>query len=381
MTRPPRVAVVGAGVAGAGVATAIADSAVDVTVLERGDTVGGRTATRRRDGCRYDTGANYLSDGSERVSDLVRTLDDGDLVDIERSVWTFGADGDVSPGDDERADDHRWTFEGGLETLPRRLLERSSATVRTATAVTGLTYDADADADTDEDRWTLDVEDDEAPNAGDVNRRIAADAVVLTPPGPATASILEASTVDGSAESSWQFSSLAAAARSVSYRSIHSFALHYPFDLERPYYALVNTDREHPVGWVAREGEKRGHVPDGETLLIAQMAPDWSVDYRSTPAADAANEAAERVAALLEDERLADPDWTDRIVWRDALPTGDTDTDTDTDGETTRTDRLRDAEPDGLFVASDCTHGRGRIHAALESGLSVGDRLLGVLEG
>lgn len=363
-----RVAVVGSGVAGAGVATALRDREIDVRVLERADTVGGRTATRRRDGCRYDIGANYLSDGSTRVSELVRTLDDGDLVDIDAPVWTFDADGTISPGDEERADDHRWTFEDGIATLPRRLFERSTATVRTGVAVTGLEYDAD------EDRWIVGVDGDGDGNrngAEDENRQIDADAVVLTTPGPETASILESSTVDGSAD--FRFQTLAEAARSISYRSIHSFALHYPFDLERPYYALVNTDRDHPVSWVAREGEKRGHVPDGETLLIAQMAPDWSVDHRSTPAADAAREAAARVATLLDDDRLADPNWTDLVEWRNALP--DADVDADADAETTGTGRLRDAESAGLFVASDCTHGRGRIHAALECGLSVGDRL------
>ncbi|WP_207587333.1 FAD-dependent oxidoreductase [Halomontanus rarus] len=375
MTRPPRVAVVGAGVAGAGVASALGESALEVTVLERDDVAGGRTATHRRDGCRYDIGANYLSDGSERVSELVRTLDDGDLVDIGASVWTFDADGRISPGDEARADDHRWTFEGGLATLPRRLLERSGATVRTGCSVTSLEYASD------EGRWIVDLGGEET-NAAAEN--LDADAVVLTPPGPATASILEAS-VDGSEESESQpqstfqsqpqFQALAEAARSTPYRSVHSFALHYPFDLERPFYALVNTDREHPVGWVAREGEKRGHVPEGETLLIAQMASDWSVTHRSTAAADAASEAAARVAALLEDDRLADPDWTDLVEWRDALP--DTDPDADADAETTGTDRFRGAELAGLFVASDCTHGRGRIHAALERGLAVGDRIRG----
>lgn len=369
MTRPPRVAVVGGGVGGAGVASALEESALEVTVLERDDVAGGRTATHRRHGCRYDIGANYLSDGSERVSELVRTLDDGDLVDIGAPVWTFDADGRISPGDEARADDHRWTFEDGLATLPRRLLERSGATVRTGSSVAGLEYASD------EGRWIVGLRGEET-NASTENRRLDADAVVLTPPGPATASILEAS-VDGSEESQSQsqpqFQALAEAARSTPYRSVHSFALHYPFGLERPFYALVNTDREHPVGWVAREGEKRGHVPEGETLLIAQMAPDWSVAHRSTPAADAAREAAARVAALLEDDRLADPDWTDLVEWRDALP--DADPDADADGAATGPDRLRGAESAGLFVAGDCTHGRGRIHAALERGLTVGDRI------
>lgn len=380
-----RVAIVGAGVAGAGVATAVAESDLEtrVTVLERSG-VGGRTATRRRSNCVYDTGANYVTDGSERVSTLVRSIGERgsefeseseseptdntdtdigpktDLVDIEAPVWTFDADGTIAPGDDDRSDDHKWTFEDGLETLPRRLLERSGATALTGVDVTA--FEQSSTDDGSRDRWHVDTDDD---------RFGPFDAVVLTPPGPETAAILDASERSSESSSPTDLESVANTARSVSYRSIHSFALHYPFALERPFYALVNTDRDHPVGWVAREDEKRGHVPDGESLLIAQMAPDWSVENRSRSADEAAREVAGHVASLLSQTRLSDPDWADRIVWRDALPN---------DAIETNTASIQRSESAGLFLASDCTHGEGRIHAALESGLAVGDRILEAFE-
>ena len=75
-------------------------------------------------------------------------------------------------------------------------------------------------------------------------------------------------------------------------------------------------------------------------------------------------DAAGIVADLLGDERLADPDWTDRQGWLYALP------DEGADGET-----LRGAEPEGLYFAGDWVAGDGRVHLAVESGLDAGERI------
>ena len=56
--------------------------------------------------------------------------------------------------------------------------------------------------------------------------------------------------------------------------------------LDVPYYALVNTDKEHDVGWVAREECKAGHVPDGETLLVVQASPAWADTHYDDPPAE-----------------------------------------------------------------------------------------------
>jgi predicted NAD/FAD-dependent oxidoreductase len=94
------LAIVGAGAAGCAAAYGLRDQSVDVTVFERTDSVGGRAATRHRDGCTYDTGANYLKSTDEAVSGLVRALGDGP-EDIAAPVWTLDTDGDISEGRDE----------------------------------------------------------------------------------------------------------------------------------------------------------------------------------------------------------------------------------------------------------------------------------------
>lgn len=332
-----RVAVVGAGVAGLGVAYALRDSA-EVTLFERTERVGGRAATREQE-CIYDTGANYIKSNDERVSRVVRKLSDG-LVEVKEPVWTFDADGNISEGRDENTS--KWTYRGGIETLGERLLDASGATVRTDTRIAGLRRDGD---------WF--IEDTESREFGPW------DELVLTPPAPITASLLDLAEWDGDLRRE-----LREHIGHVPFRTILSVALHYPFELDRPYYALVNTDKEHEIGWVARESCKSGHVPADESLLIVQMAPGWSAEHYDDEDTDIVVAVADHTADLLSDHALAAPDWFDVVRWRDALP------DSGADREV-----LRQAEETNLWFAGDWVVGDGRVHRALGCGLDVGERI------
>jgi hypothetical protein len=336
------IAVVGAGPAGAGVSYALRESDATVTVFEKSRGVGGRAATRRDGDRRYDHGANYVKSGSDRVDELVtERLSTEGLVDIEAPVRTFDASGTITDGDDR--DDHKWTYEAGITQLPKRLFAETDAEVCFTTRVDRLSRDGDA--------WRV-LEADGA----DLGTY---DAVVLTPPAPQTADVLAAT--------EWVDSPLVeleTALGSVPYRSIYSVMLGYPFELETPWYGLVNADREHAVGWLSREELKPGHVPDGETLLVVQMSPAWSVDRFGDPKSAVVDDAAELAADLLEDDRLADPEWSDTQRWRYALP-----------DEGVDTDLLSEAAEHGLYFAGDSLVGEGRVHLALENGLEVGERI------
>jgi len=343
------VAIVGAGVAGLGAAYALRETDAEVTVFERRASVGGRAATRRRDGCTVDVGANYCKDGDERVARLLREeLSDG-LVEADGPVWTFDADGEISDG---RGDDGpKWTYREGLAALGDRLRAASDATVRTGTEVAGLARDGGT--------WRLSVDEGEGVDGGD-GEVVRADAVVLTPPAPTTAELL--------ADSDWaddgRRSSLVEAATAVPYRTILSVALHYDDRIETPYYALVNVDKDHDLGWVAREECKPGHVPDGESVLVVQPSPEWSRQRYDDPDDELAAAAAERAADLLDDPDRERYDWAEVVRWREALP--------DAGADREALDRGADA---GLFFAGDWVVGEGRLHAALRSGLDAGERV------
>ena len=61
VSRPPRVAVIGAGPAGAICARTLANHGVPVTVFDKGRGAGGRLSTRRADDARFDHGAQFLT--------------------------------------------------------------------------------------------------------------------------------------------------------------------------------------------------------------------------------------------------------------------------------------------------------------------------------
>jgi predicted NAD/FAD-dependent oxidoreductase len=340
-----RIGIVGAGAGAAAAAYALRDTDADVTVLEKSGGVCGRAATRRRDGYTYvyDYGANYIKSDDGRVSRLVtEELDTDGLVDVTEPVWTFDATGAISEGRD--ADDHKWSYERGLTQVAKRLFGATEATVHRRTRVETIHRGADS-------TWSL--------IDADGTEHGPFDLLVLNPPAPQTATLLRSAEWDHDRRTD-----LATVAESVPYRTIVTAVLGYDEPLDRPWYALVDADKDHDVGWLAREECKAGHVPDGESVLIVQMSPEWSVDHYETGPDDACATAAERTADLLGEPRLADPAWTDHQGWRFALPDDGADS-----------DPLRAAEEHGLFFVGDWVAGEGRLHAALRNGLETGERL------
>ena len=178
-----------------------------------------------------------------------------------------------------------------------------------------------------------------------------ADLVLLTPPAPQSADILAASDLDAGLKTAL----LAELAR-ASYRRCISLALAYDRPIARPFYALVNIDRAHPVAWLALEHAKAPErCPPGHSLLIAQMGARWSLDHWETPAAQLQRLVVDQVGALLGQEARV-PLWSDVQRWRYALPDSSADFDT------------LNASGSGLFFAGDYMSGPGRLHLAIESG-------------
>ena len=66
-----RIAIVGAGVAGLAAALRLTEAGEKVVVYEKSRGLSGRAATRTKEGCRYDFGANYFKVGCNEVAKLV----------------------------------------------------------------------------------------------------------------------------------------------------------------------------------------------------------------------------------------------------------------------------------------------------------------------
>ena len=331
----------------------------DVTILEKSRGVGGRAATRRRDGRTYyyDHGANYVKDADERTVTLVESLGEDGLVAMRDPVWPFAGDGTIT--ESERDPEPKYTWETGITQFAKRLLSETDAAVRNGTRAAQLSFDPGSD------EWRIRDTDDETHGPFD--------AVVCTPPAPQTAELLAATSVGGTGgksstagELQESIDRLRERVTGVPFRTTRTVVLGYEAGIERPWYALVNTDGDHAIGWLSREECKRGHVPDGESVLIVQMAPDYSERTYDDPADEVATDTAARVAELLETPRLAEPDWYDDQGWRYAQPE----------------EPLVDAVPEpvsdaGLYAAGDwlVEGGKGRVHEAYWQGVSVAQQV------
>jgi len=339
------------GVVGAGAAAAAAcyvlDGAVpdaSITVLEKSGGLCGRAATRRRGGVTYDYGANYVKSDDERVVDLLHRFDDG-LVEVEGGVDVFDRTGTVSDGRD--TEERKFTYETGVTRLAKHLFGATDAAVHRRTRVERLVRIDDGDGTA----WAL------VDGGGD--RWGPFDALLLNPPAPQTAALLETAEWDADGRAA-----LLSAVRDVDYRTVWTAVLGYPFELDVPYYALVNTDKEHAVGWISREECKPGHVPDGESVLVVQANHEWSVDRYDAAAERNVAALATHAADVVGDDRLTEPTWTDHQGWRYALPESGV-----------RTGALGAAENAGLYPVGDWVAGEARVHAAVRNGLDTGERI------
>ncbi len=167
---PPRVVVIGAGMAGLTAARRLADSC-DVVVVDKGRGVGGRLATRRIGGATFDHGAQFLTthtaEFAARVSEWTAT---GVVVPWFRG--RIGPDGVTDP-------DGHVRFRGAptMNALAKHVAV--GLDVRTGSRVSAVRRAARG--------WTVALADD---------AELTADAVVVTAPVPQILSLLEAGGVE-----------------------------------------------------------------------------------------------------------------------------------------------------------------------------------------
>ena len=345
-----RLAIVGAGMSGLAAAWTLRTADLDVVIFEKSRGYSGRAATRGKRGVRYDHGANYFKTDTERIRRLIHEeLPTEALAQISGDVWTFAGDGTIQPGDPQANAAPKWTYRNGISTLGKLLAAEASATVHRQTRVERLTHESE--------QWHVHTQtDDFGPF----------DAVLLTPPAPQAADILSASTAESSV-----VAPVMDGLRAAAYQSQFTVVLGYDRPIARPgnFFALLNTDRQHDIAWLSFEEDKPGHVPAGQSVLIVQMAPDWTeAHYEASQDALVA-----RVVPAAEDllgVPLGPPAWADHQRWRYALPT-----------QAASRATLKRGEEAGLYVAGDALVGSGRVQRALETGLDVAARIREKLDG
>lgn len=355
----PRLAIIGAGAAGLACARALRARRpeLEVTIYEQGRVPGGRVLTGRRDGCAFDHGAQVIKAPTPEMERLLaHELPAAELRRVTLPVWVFDASGALAPGDPAQGAEASYCYRGGNDRLGALLAE--GLTIHFGVGIARMKCKMQSAT------WTppailhfalcteYELYDDTGAQVG------AADAVLLTPPAPRSAAILAASELDTGVKER-----LGAELARAAYRPCISIALAYDARVERPFSALLNVDRAHPVAWLGLEHLKAPErCPPGHSLLVAQMAPGWSRERWDAPN-DAIGRAAAALVSGLLGQALGAPLWWDIRRWRDALPDAGCDA------------AALDGTGTGLFFAGDALAGQGRVHLAVASGRRAAEEI------
>lgn len=268
-------AVIGAGMSGLAAAQRLGTAGRAVTVFDKGRGLGGRMATRRAGGFRFDHGAQYFTARSPRFRALVARLTAQGLV----APWGEGHVG--TPG----------------MSAPARALA-PDATIVTGCTVSSLTRGPQG--------WNLATS--EGPVAAAGNGAFAG--VVVAVPAPQAAPLL------ASAGSTWDGAARATYAP--------CWALMLGFSARTGLVADRLRPGDATIGWIARDSTKPGRDENAETIVV-HATPDWSREHVEETPEQAGAALLARFRALTGE--AAEPGFVAAHRWRYALveqPAGQT---------------------------------------------------------
>jgi renalase len=343
------IAIIGAGIAGLTTAFFMGKALrQNLTIFEKSRGLGGRAATRwfdRPEGRVYvDHGAQYFKTESKALRYLMlEVLPRQTLHDIGRPLWLFDQHNNITEGDPTQNAAPKWSYSTGAATLGKLLASAAGLQVgqqiRTEVRVGRI--------DKIEAGFAL----------RDTNGVLLGtyEQVVMALPSAQAADLVAASNLPAK-------DTLAQALQTAEYRRCCSVALGYNRRLApRPYYALLNSDKQHELSWLAYEHDKPGHVPEGLSVLVAQMAGPFSLANWDTEKDQIMAGAAQHVSALL-GEDLTKPDWYDLQKWKFAQP------------EKLADSGLLNGQVEGLWFTGDYLAG-GKVHLAAQNGMELAELL------
>lgn len=345
-----KIAIIGAGLSGLAAAHRLSGHDFEIQIFEKSKGVSGRAASRSKVGCRYDHGANYFKVNCNEIAQLLfEDLSTDDLCRIVGDIHTFDHHGKVSQGDPKQNAVAKWSYRSGISTLGKMIVESSGLEVTGSSRITSMCRSQNT--------WSLTNE------GGEIFEDF--DAILLTPPGPQTNEIIAASDFDPAPRSG-----IISELKKAKYHSQFSVALNYlgNYFLPNDAYALINSDREHPIAWVSLENRKAGHVPPEETLFIVQMSPQWTIDHYDDSRETLVSECSRLLAELITSQ-LPQPNWSDTQRWKFAHPYSAADA-----------NAMRRTSTIGLFFAGDSFVGKGRIPETIETGFNAAADILEFLE-
>ena len=254
MTTESNVLIIGAGLSGLLAAQQLVANGQQVTIVDKGTTVGGRLATRRIGPGRADHGAQFFTVRDELFRQAVDTWQKAGLAYIWGTGWSDGSLAET-PNDGHP----RYAIHGGMNALAKYLADQLTSrgvTIHTNHRITQLTEAKSG--------WVA---------VDESGTNYTASAVLLTPPVPQSLALLDAGTVQLSSEDRAALEQVAYAPCLCALFWLEgSIALPEPGAIQRP-----GTD----ISWVA-DNQAKGISPEA-TLITVHAGPDYSRQHYDAP--------------------------------------------------------------------------------------------------
>lgn len=243
-----RIAVIGAGMAGASCARALVDQGHDVFVFDKGRGVGGRLAQRRRENAMFDHGAQYFTARDPAFKALTKAwIDQGKVA-----LWDLGHKNGES------------TYIGmpSMSQPAKELLQ--GIDVATERRVTKLTLQAG--------RIELGFED------GDFAGPF--DSLAIAVPHPQAVELLQS--IEGS---NALLEGIAHVQMAPCWTTMLAFDV--PISASVPSGPIQKLDSVSAIGWIARNISKQGR--EGRDAWTLHASPEWSRQHLEDQAGDVLN--------------------------------------------------------------------------------------------
>ncbi|MEM1347172.1 MAG: FAD-dependent oxidoreductase [Myxococcota bacterium] len=334
---PPRVAIVGAGMAGLTAARALADQGADVTVFDKGAGPGGRMSSKLSMNHTHsvDHGAQYFTARDTTFRRLVRSwVEAGVCAEWDGAIVRIDTPGDFVP---KSASATRYVGTPHMHSVAHHLAR--DLTVHTRVRVAQISREGAT--------HTLHFTDD-----SELPPQRGFDWVIVNTPSAQAAPLLAHVSPELAGE-------VATIAQQPCWSAIVTFDTPLPVDLDAAFVHLPG-----PLSWVSRNSSKPGRATSPDTWVL-HASPSWSVEHLEHEQ--------EAVAEVLCDALLealgidpVEPSSMRGHRWRYAR------------GGDERTPRsLADLER-RVLVCGDWLAG-GRVEGAFLSGASAAGRLMGEL--
>lgn len=188
------------------------------------------------------------------------------------------------------------------------------------------------------------------------------------------------------------------------------------------FYALINSDREHPISWVSIENEKKREGLENEIFLIIQMSDRFSTENQEKDENFVKSQILTELNNLLPCLRNSKVIFSDLKLWRLALPKGPIENSNEEKIESSKTkiiekpneilnkktdenlnekeikisaersverfnehsiersmNALAKMKKHGIFVIGDGVGGKGRAEGAMISGIETAEEILKII--